>query len=282
MEFGVREYIAIGFPLLVGVLLAVLYPLRIKDYFSREEIGTLENSPFFSKLTLKNHIYIFIIYTYSTVLLGLVQAYLLWNFAANANPEVRFSTRFTDFIFYPFIVSALMAVFVMWFVFSCYAFSKGAQAVKEFLSRSFDGWRMMKQVGRFRYLVLIAAVVCTSANFWTYNIFLTVTDDAIVVSNHRMLGHYNFVYYRIDFFRIEWNRSNRSAKKKESFVLGFKLYEGGVVRTDLNMLYNKNMLHQIDQIIQQADLASGRNFDVVFSEFPRTKQNEIQRLFTKD
>jgi len=38
MDFGVREYIAIGFPLLVGVLLAVLYPLRLKDYFSQQDI----------------------------------------------------------------------------------------------------------------------------------------------------------------------------------------------------------------------------------------------------
>lgn len=280
MEFGVREYIAIGFPLLVGVLLAVLYPLRLKDYFSQEEIDTLENSPLSTKLTFKNQLCIFIIYTYSTILLGLAQAYLLWNFADN--PAVRFSTRYTDFVFYPFLVSAFMAVFVMWFVFAFRSYSKGAGAVKRFLGRSYDGWAMVRETGRFKYYVLIAALICSSANFWTYNIFLAVTDEAIVVSNERMLGHYDFNYDRIEFFRIEWHRKQQKDEVKESFVLGFKLYGGGVVRTDLNMLYSKNILRQIDEIIQQSDQASGRNFEVVFTEFPRTKANEIHNLITNE
>lgn len=54
------------------------------------------------------------------------------------------------------------------------------------------------------------------------------------------------------------------------------------MRTDLNMLYNKNILHQIDQIIRHSDQASGRNFHVVFTVFPRTKTNEIRSLLSRE
>ncbi len=278
MEFGVREHIAIGFPLLVGVLLAVLYPLRLKDYFSQQDI-TYPQAGLKQDYSTKEALYVFTIYIISAAILGLIQAYLFWHFAVN--PEIRFASRFTDFILYPFIVSAFMAVFMMWFVFSCRAYSKGAKVVRNFLSRSFDGWDMMREVGRFKYLVLAAALGCTAANFWIYNIYLVVTDNAIIVSDHKILGSYKFNYDSIEYFRIEWHRNSNSDMKRESFVLGVKLEDGGVARTDENMLYNKNMLHQIDRIIDSSIEASGRNFQVVFTEFPRTKSNEVRGLFSR-
>ncbi|GJM14923.1 MAG: hypothetical protein DHS20C13_02500 [Thermodesulfobacteriota bacterium] len=278
MEFGVREYVAIGFPLLVGILLAVLYPLKLKDYFSPQDIK-YPQARLKQDYSIKEVLYVFTTYIISTAILGLIQAYLFWHFAVN--PEIRFVSRFTDFILYPFIVSAFMAVFVMWFVFSCRVYSKGSKAVRDFLRRSYEGWGMMREVGRFKYLVLAAGLACTAANFWIYNIYLIVTDDAIVVSDHKILGSHKFNYDIIEYFRIEWHRNSNNSMKRESFVLGVKLEDGGVARTDENMLYNKNMLHQIDRIIDSSIEASGRNFQVVFTEFPRTKSNEVRGLFSQ-
>jgi len=169
MEFGANEYIAIGFPLLVGLLLVVLFPISLKDYFTEEELNNAEGSVRPYRFGLKESLYVYLVYIASATVLGLIQAYLFWRFAANQ--EVVFSSRFTDYIFYPFIVSAFMAVFVMWFVFSCHAFSGGKEAVRNFLQRSFDGWWMMAEVRRFKYLVVAGAIVCAAANFWAYNIF---------------------------------------------------------------------------------------------------------------
>ena len=97
-----------------------------------------------------------------------------------------------------------------------------------------------------------------------------------------MLGTHRFTYDIIEFFRIEWHRSSNGEVKRESFVLGVKHKDGGVARTDENMLHNKNILHQIDQIIDSSIEASGRNFQVVFTEFPRTKSNEVCGIFSRD
>ena len=40
---------------------------------------------------------------------------------------------------------------------------------------------------------------------------------------------------------------------KGVFVLGLKLRSGRVYRTDLNLLYNKNILRYIDKIIKASD-----------------------------
>ena len=260
--------------------MAVFFPLRLKDYFSDEEIKNLGGKLTPYKLSLRDAVYIFIVYIVSASVLGLIQAYLFWHFAADT--EVRFSSRFTDYILYPFIPSALMAVLLMWFVFCCRAYSKGAQRVREFLLRSYDGWGLVKEIPRFRFLVIAAVLICVAANLWTYNIYLYVTDEAIVTSNHRRLGPYVFGYDRIEFFRIEWHRGVSEIEEWEAFVLGFKLRDGGVVRTDLNLLYKENMLQQIDRIIKAAEEASGQNYDVVFAEYPRKRDREINGLLSME
>jgi len=280
MEFGASEYIAIGFPLLIGLLLVVLYPINPEDYFSEEELNNAEVNAQPCRLGLKQSLYVYLVYIVSASVLGLIQAYLLWRFAVN--PEVRFSTRFTDYIFYPFIVSALMAVFVMWFVFSCHAFSGGNEKVRNFLRRSFDGWWMMAEVKHFKYLVITGAVVCVAANFWAYNIFLSVTDEGVVVSNHRMIGSYVFDYDRIDYFEIEWHRAGAEDDKNEFFVLALKLKDGGYVRTDLNMFYNNHMLLDIDRVVSSASAAKGMPIQTVLTEFPHARENEARRVFSAE
>jgi hypothetical protein len=260
---SIEAYIAIGFPLIVGAAMAVFFPIRLKNYFSDEEIGTINQRLLPYKLDLKDAVYIFIVYIASASVLGLIQAYLFWHFAADT--EVRFSSRFTDYFLYPFIPSALMGVLLMWFVFCCRAYSKGEQRVREFLLRSYDGWGIFKEIPKFRFLVIAAALICVAANLWTYNIYLYVTDEVIVTSNHKRLGPYVFGYDRIEFFRIEWHRGVFEGEEGEAFVLGLKLRDGGVYRTDLNLLYKENMLQEIDQIIKTAEEASGQNYDVVFT-----------------
>lgn len=279
MDLGASEYIAIGFPLLVGFLLVILYPIRVWEYFSNEKAQELEQDLILYQFSFKDALYIFIVYTISVLALGLIQAFLLWDFAVD--PNAVFVTRFTDFIFYPFLVSGVMAVFLMWFVFSCVVYSKGELSVKEFLRRNYDGWNMLKQTKRFKMFVIASAIMCTVANVWVYNIYLKVADDAIIVSDHKMLGSYKFYYDRIEYFRIEWHRDSDHELKRESFVLGVKLKGGGVARTDENMLYNNHMLEQIDQIIQASDQVSGRNYEVVFTEFPRSQSKEVRGLFNK-
>lgn len=109
-----------------------------------------------------------------------------------------------------------------------------------------------------------------------------VKDEAIVVSNYKMLSAYNFGYDRIEYFRIEWQRDSDNSLKREPFVLGVKLKNGGVARTDENMLCNKNTLSQIDRIIDRSIEASGRNFQVVLTEFSRTESREVRGLFTSE
>jgi len=46
------------------------------------------------------------------------------------------------------------------------------------------------------------------------------------------------------------------------------------------MLYNKNMLRDIDEIIKAADEASGQRIGVVFTEFPRKKDKEVHGLLS--
>lgn len=98
---------------------------------------------------------------------------------------------------------------------------------REFLPRSYDGWAMAKEAKRYRSLVLAAALVCTAANLWTYNIYLYVIDDAVVTSNHKRLGPYVFGYERIEYFRVEWHRRIVDGEEREDFVLGLKLRDGG-------------------------------------------------------
>jgi len=58
---SIESYIAIGFPLIVGVAMAVFFLIRLKDYFSDEEIENLgcELTPY--KFSLRDAVYIFIV-----------------------------------------------------------------------------------------------------------------------------------------------------------------------------------------------------------------------------
>jgi len=58
MKFGASEYIAIGFPLLVGLLLVVLFRIRQKDYFTEEELDNAEGTAQLFSLGLKEAIYV--------------------------------------------------------------------------------------------------------------------------------------------------------------------------------------------------------------------------------
>lgn len=72
MEFGASVYIAIGFPLLVGLMLVVLFRISLKDYFTEEEPDNAEGTAQLFSLGLKEAIYVCLIYIASATVLGLI------------------------------------------------------------------------------------------------------------------------------------------------------------------------------------------------------------------
>ena len=127
MNINPAEYLAIGFPLITGAVLAAFFPIRLKDYFVEGEIQQLGHGLTPYKFRAKHYIGIFIIYILSAAFLSLIQAYLLWDIASS--PDLRFAYRFTDYVLYPVFPSALMAVLLMLFVFSYKYARKGEDDV---------------------------------------------------------------------------------------------------------------------------------------------------------
>jgi len=255
------EYIAVGFPLITSIILAVFFPISLKDYFVAGEIKQLGHGLTPYRFKPRHYLYIFIIYVLSAGLLGLIQAYLLWDVADDSG--LRFSSRLSDYFLYPFFPSSLMAVFLMLFVFSYLYVRRGEDDVRKFLLRTYDGWPLYKDIPRFRPVVLAAGILCTAANFWIYNIYIGITDKAVVYHTPYSLKSETVGFDDISFFVVRKNEAGGGGKGNEIYTLRIVTKGLEAIITKDSLLQSRNSLLVINNILKEYGEATGKYTDVV-------------------
>lgn len=258
---GLTEYLAVGFPLVTGVVLAAFFPISLKDYFVEGEIQKLGHGLTPYKFRVRHYIYIFVIYILSAVFLSLVQAYLLWDLASDKG--FRLAYRVTDYFLYPVFPSALMAVLLMLFVFSYLYARRGEDDVRKFLLRTYDGWPLYKEIPRYKPVALAAGILCTAVNLWIYNIYIGVSDKGLVYSTPYSLDAETVEFDDLNFLAVYEHENGGGADDKDSYTLRIVTKELNVLITRNSLLQSENTLKIIDNIIREYDEASGKHTDVV-------------------
>lgn len=257
------EYLAIGFPLVTGAVLAAFFPIRLKDYFVEGEIQQLGHGLTPYKFKAKHYIGIFVIYILSAAFLTLIQAYLLRELAPDT--RLRFSSRFSDYFLYPVFPSAIMAVLLMLFVFSYKYVRKGEDDVRKFLLRTYDGWPLYKEIPRFKPVALAAGILCTAVNYRIYNIYVSVTDKGIEYSNVLMTKPVMIPYEDIWCYEVVEHPDGKE-DKDNSFTLRVKTKDLRNTMLKYSLLYSKSSLRDIDRIIRAAQEEHGYSDVVIIKE----------------
>jgi hypothetical protein len=255
------EYLAIGFPLITGAVLAAFFPIRLRDYFVEGEIQQLGHGLTPYKFRVRHYLGIFVIYILSAAFLSVVQAYLMWDAASSA--DIKFAYRFTDYYLYPVFPSALMAVLLMLFLFSYKYARKGEDDVRKFLLRTYDGWPLYKEIPRFKPVALAAGLLCTAANLWIYNIYIGVSDNGLVYSTPFSLERETVEFDDIAFFVVYEHPGGADGKGNDSYSLRIVTKDLNVIITNDSLLQSKNALPVIDNIIEVYDKASGKHTDTL-------------------
>jgi len=256
MGFRPEEVLAIGFPLLTAVVLAVFFPIKLRNYFAEGEVKTLGHG--LTPYTFKpiHYLYIFALYLACALFLTGVQAYLLWVRARN--PSDYFSLRFTDYVIYPVLPSAIMAVLLMLFVFSLIFVRRGEDDVRKFLLRNYEGWRLYKDIPRYQAVALAAGILCTAANFWVYNIYTRVTPEGIVYSRPFSLKQETIPFENIWYIELmEDIRTDESGDEREFVSWRVRMKDWRYIRTEKFFLYGPDELTRIDEMLKAADRANG-------------------------
>lgn len=256
------EYLAVGFPLVTGAVLAAFFPIRLRDYFVEGEIQKLGHGLTPYKFRVRHYIYIFIIYMLSALFLSVIQAYLLWELALN--PNFRFSYRFTDYFFYPVFPSSLMAVLLMLFVFSYLYARRGEDDVRKFLLRTYDGWPLYKEIPRFKPVALAAGILCTAVNLWIYNIYIGISDNGVVFSTPFSLKRETVEFGDIAFLVVREHPAGENGRGNGSYTLRIVTKDLNVIITQSSYLQGSNSLEVIDKIIKTYEESSGGPVDTVF------------------
>jgi hypothetical protein len=256
------EYLAIGFPLITGAVLAAFFPIRLKDYFVEGEIQQLGHGLTPYKFKVKHYFGIFVIYILSAAFLSLIQAYLLWHVASS--PDLRFAYRFTDYFLYPVFPSALMAVLLMLFVFSYKYVRKGEDDVRKFLLRTYDGWPLYKEIPRFKPFALAAGLLCTAVNLCIYNIYVGVSDEGIVYSTPFSLKRETYKFGDVAFLVVREHPAGESGEDADGYTLRIVTKELNVIITKTALLPGPNALEVIDKIIKTYEETSRGPVDTVF------------------
>lgn len=255
------EYLAVGFPLVTGAVLAAFFPISLKDYFVEGEIQKLGHGLTPYKFRVRHYIYIFVIYILSAVFLSVVQAYLLWDLASDKG--FRLVYRVTDYFLYPVFPSALMAVLLMLFVFSYLYARRGEDDVRKFLLRTYDGWPLYREIPRYKPVALAAGILCTAVNLWIYNIYIGVSDTGLVYSTRYSLNAETVEFDDVAFLVVYEHPAVGDGEEKDSYSLRLVTKELNVLITRNSLLQSKNTLKIIDNIIREYDAASGKHTDVV-------------------
>jgi len=256
------EYLAVGFPLITGAVLAVFFPIRLKDYFVEGEIHQLGHGLTPYRFKARHYIGIFVIYLLSAAFLSIVQAYLLWDVASNA--DMKFAYRFTDYYLYPVFPSALMAVLLMLFVFSYKYARKGEDDVRKFLLRTYDGWPLYREIPRFKPVALAAGLLCTAVNLWIYNIYIGVSDEGIVYSTPLSLKRETYKFGDVAFLVVREHPAEKNGEDSDGYTLRIVTKELNVIITKTALLQSSDAIEVIDKIIKTYEETSGRPVDTVF------------------
>lgn len=258
---GLTEFLAVGFPLVTGAVLAAFFPISLKDYFVEGEIQKLGHGLTPYKFRVRHYIYIFVIYILSAVFLSVVQAYLLWDLATDKG--FRLVYRVTDYFLYPVFPSALMAVLLMLFVFSYLYARRGEDDVRKFLLRTYDGWPLYREIPRYKPVALAAGILCTAVNLWIYNIYIGVSDEGLVYSTPYSLDAETVEFDDLNFLAVYEHGDGEDADDKDSYTLRIVTNDLNTQITRNSLLQSENTLQVIDNIIREYDAASGKNTDVV-------------------
>lgn len=262
MGFRPEEVLAIGFPLLTGAVLAAFFPIKLRNYFAEGEVKTLGHG--LTPYTFKpiHYLYIFALYMACALFLTAVQAYLLW--VLTDNPADYFSLRFTDYVIYPLLPSAIMAVLLMLFVFSLIFVRRGEDDVRKFLLRNYEGWRLYKDIPRYRAVALAAGILCAGVNFWVYNIYTSVTTEGIVYSQPFGLKAETVPFGDIWYIELmEDTRTDESGKEEDFITWRVRMKSWRYIRTEKFFLYGADSIMQIDEMLRAVDRASGGKVPVI-------------------
>ncbi|MEW6144632.1 MAG: hypothetical protein AB1598_06385 [Thermodesulfobacteriota bacterium] len=260
---SLTEYLAVGFPLVTGAVLAAFFPIRLKDYFVEGEIQKLGHGLTPYKFKPRHYLGIFVIYILSAAFLSVVQAYLLWN-AAPDKPGLRLSYRFSDYFLYPVFPSSLMAVLLMLFVFSYLYARRGEDDVRKFLLRTYDGWPLYKEIPRFKPVALAAGILCTAVNLRIYNIYLNVTDNGIVYNSLMRVKPVTIPYDEIWCFEVVEHTGREEGRNP--FTLRIKTNDLKNTMTKTFLLNSGNIINDIDKIINTSQEAGGYADVVIIRE----------------
>ncbi len=260
---GFTDYIAVGFPLIASIVLAVFFPISLRDYFVEGEIQKLGHGLTPYKFRARHYLYIFAAYTTAAVLLSVLQAYLLRDVAGDRG--LTYVLRYSDYVLYPVIPSAIMAVFLMLFFFSWLYARRGEDDVRKFLLRRYDGWPLYKDIPRFKPVVLAAGILCTALNFRLYNMYVGVSETGIVYNTGLTLKPVTIKYGDIRYLEIVESRQNWNGKPVEWFTLRVRNEDLRYKRTQDFLLFRKDGLEDIDRIIREAEKAKGGSINVMMS-----------------
>ena len=182
---------------------------------------------------------------------------------------MRFVLRYTDYFLYPVFPSGVMAVFLMLFFFSSLYVRRGEDDVRKFLLRTYDGWPLFKDIPRYRPVVLAAGILCTAANFWIYNIYIGITDKAVVYHTPYSLKRESVGFDDISFFVVRKSEAGGDGKGKgkgkgdENYTLRIVTKGLESIITKDSLLPSRNSLLVINNILKEYGEATGKYADVV-------------------
>lgn len=240
---------------MTATVLAAFFPIRLRDYFSEGEVKTLGHG--LTPYTFKpiHYLYIFALYMACALFLSVVQGYLLW--VLTDNPADYYTLRFTDYVIYPVLPSSIMAVLLMLFVFSLIFVRRGEDDVRKFLLRNYEGWRLYKDIPRYRAVALAAGLLCAGANFWIYNIYVRVTDAGIVYSQPFSIKAETVPYEDIWYIELVGDVMKDDGRDVEFFSWRVRKKNWRYFRAEKFFPYREDSLMRIDEFLRAADRANG-------------------------
>lgn len=255
-----EAYLAVGFPLVAAVILAVFFPISLKDYFASGEIKTLGHGLTPYKFKTRDYLHIFFIYLFAALFLSIVQAYLLWDFASGSG--LLYSSRYTDFFMYPVFPSALMALFLMLFVFSYLYARRGEDDVRKFLLRTYEGWPLYREIPRYKAVAIAAGIVCAAANLWFYNMYVNVTYEGIVYSTEESIKPVHLKFEDIWYLELVQHGDGQTPDR-EWYSLRIRMRDRSYYNTKEFLLRKSDSLGDLNQLVRAAEEASGGYVDVI-------------------
>ena len=255
-----EAYLAVGFPLIAAVILAAFFPISLKDYFASGEIKTLGHGLTPYKFKPRDYLLIFSTYLLSALFLSIVQAYLLWDFSRES--RLLYSSRYTDFFMYPVFPSALMALFLMLFVFSYHYARRGEDDVRKFLLRTYDGWPLYKDIPRYKAIAIAAGIACMAANLWFYNMYVNVSEEGIVYSTEESIEPVRLKFEDIWYLQIV-QYGDRHVPGSEWYSLWIRMRDRSIYNTDKFLLRRSDSLEDLNRLVRAAEEASGGYMDVI-------------------